>query len=310
MVTRDLYFDTATLYYRAFYAVPEKIVAPDGTPSGAVKGFLEMVSNIVKDFPPANLVFAWDDDWRPQWRVDLVPSYKAHRVDEGVVSGEVFEEIPDLLAPQIGAIAQVLDLIGLARVGQIGHEADDILGALAAKTSGPSDIVTGDRDLFQLVDDAADVRVISITKGVKNLEIVNDDYLQGRYGVTGGQYADFSMLRGDPSDGLPGVKGIGEKTASKLINMFGDISALQAAAADPTSELPKAVRSNLLDSSDYIKRAGQVVRVKTTAKLPSSLKVPTKVKHPVLLQELCAEWGIERQVGKLLKVLNIANLES
>lgn len=310
MVSRDLYFDTATLYYRAFYAVPEKIVAPDGTPSGAVKGFLEMVSNIVKDFPPNNLVFAWDDDWRPQWRVDLVPSYKAHRVDEEAVSGETFEEIPDLLAPQIGAIAQVLDAIGLARVGQIGHEADDVLGALVAKTPGASDIVTGDRDLFQLVSDAADIRVISITKGIKNLEIVTDDYLNNRYGVTGSQYADFSMLRGDPSDGLPGVKGIGEKTAAKLISTYGNISSLLVAAKDDSTELPKAVRANLLSSTDYMKRAGQVVRVKTSARIPKSLAIPAKVKDPDTLQYLTTDWGIERQITKLLKTLNIANVVS
>lgn len=310
MVSRDLYFDTATLYYRAFYAVPEKIVAPDGTPSGAVKGFLEMVSNIVKDFPPNNLVFAWDDDWRPQWRVDLVPSYKAHRVDEEAVSGETFEDIPDLLAPQIGAIAQVLDAIGLARVGQIGHEADDVLGALVAKTPGASDIVTGDRDLFQLVSDAADIRVISITKGIKNLEIVTDDYLNNRYGVTGSQYADFSMLRGDPSDGLPGVKGIGEKTAAKLISTYGNISSLLVAAKDDSTELPKAVRANLLSSTDYMKRAGQVVRVKTSARIPKSLAIPAKVKDPDTLQYLTTDWGIERQITKLLKTLNIANVVS
>jgi 5'-3' exonuclease len=269
-----------------------------------------MVSNIVKDFPPNNLVFAWDDDWRPKWRVDLVPTYKAHRVDEESVSGESFEEIPDLLGPQIGAIADILDAIGLVRIGQVGHEADDILGALAAKTPGSSDIVTGDRDLFQLVDDASDIRVISITKGVKNLEIVTDEYLQNRYGVTGAQYADFSMLRGDPSDGLPGVKGIGEKTAAKLIATFGNVDTLSLAAKDPQSELPKAVRANLLESSDYMKRAGQVVRVKTNAKLPKSLAVPNKVKDPELLNFLVSDWGIERQVTRLLKRLNIVNLDS
>ena len=305
MVTRDLFFDTATLYYRAFYAIPEKIVAPDGTPSGAVKGFLEMVSNIAKDFPPRNLVFAWDVDWRPQWRVDLVPSYKAHRVDEEAVLGEMFEEIPDLLAPQIGAIADILDAIGLVRVGQVGHEADDVLGALVAKTPGASDIVTGDRDLFQLVNDDADIRVISITKGIKNLEIVNDEYLLNKYGVDGSQYADFSMLRGDPSDGLPGVKGIGEKTASKLVSAYGDIASLVAAAKDDSTDLPKAVRTNLLASADYMKRAGQVVRVKTSARLPKSLGVPVKVKDPDALTFLVNDWGIERQVTKLLKTLNI-----
>jgi 5'-3' exonuclease len=310
MVNRNLYFDTATLYYRAFYAVPEKIVAPDGTPSGAVRGFLEMVTNIVKDFPPNELVFAWDDDWRPQWRVDLIPSYKLHRVDEAAVEGESFEVIPDLLSPQIGAIAAILDAVGFARVGQVGHEADDVLGALVHRSGTNCDVVTGDRDLFQLVDDRAGIRVVSTTKGVKNLEVVTDNYLLERYGVTGKQYADFSMLRGDPSDGLPGVKGIGEKTAAKLISQHQDLPGLLEAAADMDSDIPKAVRTNLLASNSYIKAASKVVRVKTSAKLPKSLHVPTVVKDPTFLGDLVTVWGIERQIGRLLKVLNIGNLVS
>jgi 5'-3' exonuclease len=304
---RNLFFDTATLYYRAFFAVPESITAPDGTPSGAVRGFLDMVSAIAKQFPPDRVVFAWDDDWRPQWRVDLIPSYKLHRVDEEVSDqpDAAFEEIPDALSPQIGAISMILDAIGLPRIGQIGHEADDVLGALVSKASEPCDVVTGDRDLFQLVSDAQDIRVVSITKGVKKLEIVDDAYLVGRYGITGNQYADFSMLRGDPSDGLPGVKGIGEKTASKLINEYRDVAGLIAAAKNPVASLAPAVRSNLLESQAYMKAASKVVRVKTTAKLPKKLDRPSKVRDSQSLQELTNAWGIERQIKRFLKTLNI-----
>jgi 5'-3' exonuclease len=304
---RNLYFDTATLYYRAFFAVPESITAPDGTPSGAVRGFLDMVSAISKQFPPQQIVFAWDDDWRPQWRVDLVPSYKLHRIDEEVSDqpDASFEVIPDALSPQIGAIAMILDAIGLPRIGQIGHEADDVLGALVHKAGSNCDVVTGDRDLFQLVSDEADVRVISITKGVKKLEIVDDAYLSNRYGITGEQYADFSMLRGDPSDGLPGVKGIGEKTAAKLINDHGDVAGLIAAAKDSEVQLAPAVRRNLLESQAYMRAAGKVVRVKTTAKLPKKLDCPSKVQDSESLQELVDAWGIERQIKRFLKTLNI-----
>ena len=304
---RNLYFDTATLYYRAFFAVPESIVAPDGTPSGTVRGFLDMVSAIAKQFPAREVVFAWDDDWRPQWRVDLVPSYKLHRVDEEVSDqpDAAFEVIPDALSPQIGAISYLLDAIGLPRLGQIGHEADDVLGALVAKSTSPCDVVTGDRDLFQLVCDKADNRVISITKGVKNLEIVDDAYLTNRYGITGAQYADYSMLRGDPSDGLPGVKGIGEKTSAKLINDFGDIAGLLMAAKDDQSTLAPAVRRNLLESQNYMKAAGKVVRVKTTAKLPKQLSLPRAVKDPQALALLTQAWGVEKQVARLLKTLGI-----
>ena len=307
---RNLYFDTATLYYRAFFAVPESIVAPDGTPSGAVRGFLDMVNAIAKQFPAKQVVFAWDDDWRPQWRVDLVPSYKLHRVEE-----EVFEQpdafvevVPDALSPQIGAISYLLDAIGLPRIGQLGHEADDVLGALVAKSTTPCDVVTGDRDLFQLVSDRDNNRVISITKGVKNLEVVDDAYLQNRYGITGAQYADFSMLRGDPSDGLPGVKGIGEKTAAKLITEHVDIAGLISAAKNDAVPMPPAVRRNILESQAYMKAAGKVVRVKTSAKLPKSLHVPKTVKDPASLALLTSAWGVEKQVARLLNTLGVSSV--
>lgn len=306
-VPRNLYFDTATLYYRAFFAVPESITAPDGTPSGAVRGFLDMVSAIAKQFPPNQVVFAWDDDWRPQWRVDLIPSYKLHRVDEEVSDQPeaAFEVIPDALSPQIGAISMILDSIGLPRIGQIGHEADDVLGALVSKSASSCDVVTGDRDLFQLVSDAQDVRIISITKGVKKLEIVDDSYLVDRYGISGAQYADFSMLRGDPSDGLPGVKGIGEKTAAKLITEHLDVAGLITAAKNLDVALAPAVRRNLLESQTYMKAASKVVRVKTSAKLPKNLERPLKVKDTQSLEELTQAWGIERQIKRFLKTLNI-----
>lgn len=307
---RNLFFDTATLYYRAFFAVPESIVAPDGTPSGAVRGFLDMVNAIAKQFPAKQVVFAWDDDWRPQWRVDLVPSYKLHRVEE-----EVFEQpdafvevVPDALAPQIGAISYLLDAIGLPRIGQLGHEADDVLGALVAKSTTPCDVVTGDRDLFQLVSDRDNNRVISITKGVKNLEVVDDAYLQNRYGITGAQYADFSMLRGDPSDGLPGVKGIGEKTAAKLITEHVDVAGLISAAKNDAIAMPPAVRRNILESQAYMKAAGKVVRVKTSAKLPKSLFLPKTIKDPASLTLLTSAWGVEKQVARLLKTLGVSSV--
>lgn len=305
---RNLYFDTATLYYRAFFAVPEGITAPDGTPSGAVRGFLDMVSAIAKQFPPNQVVFAWDDDWRPQWRVDLIPSYKLHRTEDATTDelDASVEVVPDALSPQINAISLILDSIGLARIGQIGHEADDVLGALVSKAGEPCDVVTGDRDLFQLVSDERDSRVISITKGVKNLEVVDDSYLQNRYGVSGAQYADFSMLRGDASDGLPGVKGIGEKTAAKLIIEHRDVAGLIAAAKNESTVMAPAVRRNLLESQDYMKAAGKVVRVKTTAKLPKNLVCPLTVKDPDSLQELTVAWGIERQIKRFLKTLNIS----
>lgn len=302
MVNRHVYFDTATLYYRAFYAVPESIKAPDGTPNGAVRSFFEMTSTLLKTYPPQDLVFAWDDDWRPNWRVKLVPTYKTHRVEDTEAGTE---EVPDLLSPQIGAISDILDAIGLARIGARGHEADDILGSLVHQRTGPMDVITGDRDLFQLVNDDDDVRVISITKGMKNLEHIDDAFLVNKYGVTGRQYVDFATLRGDASDGLPGVKGVGEKTAAALIGQFSDLAQLVVAAEADHPDIKAGVKQKLVEHKSYIAKAQQVVTVRKDAKLPASLAVPTKIKKAKDLDFLIADWGVDRQVGRLLKTLNI-----
>jgi 5'-3' exonuclease len=303
MVNRHVYFDTATLYYRAYYAVPEKIVAPDGTPSGAVRGFLDMVSTLLTQFPPSDVVFAWDDDWRPAWRVALVPSYKTHRAEDS--DGVEIEVVPDTLGPQIDAISHILDSIGLPRIGQDGHEADDILGSLVHQRPGATSVVTGDRDLFQLVNDEADVQVVSIIKGVKNLEVIDDAYLMNRFGVTGSQYVDYATLRGDASDGLPGVKGIGEKTASALMAEFGSLANLVSAVQAGTADVKPAVKDRIASHVDYIDAATQVVRTRTDAKLPKSLSIPKSIASPADLDFLVADWGIERQVARLLKTLNI-----
>lgn len=303
MVNRHVYFDTATLYYRAYYAVPEKIVAPDGTPSGAVRGFLDMVSTLLAQFPPSDVVFAWDDDWRPAWRVALVPSYKTHRAEDS--DGIEIEVVPDTLSPQIDAISHILDSIGLPRIGQEGHEADDILGSLVHQRPGATSVVTGDRDLFQLVNDDNDVQVVSIIKGVKNLEVIDDAYLMNRFGVTGKQYVDYATLRGDASDGLPGVKGIGEKTASTLMAEFGSLANLVSAVQEGTADVKPAVKDRIASHVDYIEAATQVVRTRTDAKLPKTLSLPKAIASPADLDFLVADWGIERQVTRLLKTLNI-----
>ena len=306
MVDKGLFFDSATLYYRAYYAVPESIVAPDGTPSGAVRGFLDMVSTLSEQFASNTVVFAWDDDWRPQWRVDLLETYKAHRVVEIDSSGESIEEVPDTLSPQIEAIGQILDAIGLPRIGQIGFEADDILGSLIAQKQMSADVVTGDRDLLQLVSDEQLKRVISITKGVKKLEVFDDEAMRTKYGISGAEYVDFSVLRGDPSDGLPGVKGIGEKTASNLIRQFGSIETLLTSILDESISISPSVRNNLKASVDYIAKAKKVVTLRKDAQLPQDLTMPNTPKNPDLLQQLIERWGISRQVNRLLHAVSIS----
>ena len=227
--------DTASMYFRAFFGVPE-ILAPDGTtPVNAVRGLLDFITRLVDEYQPTDLVCCWDDDWRPQWRVDLVPTYKAHRVEEEVETAPDVEEVPDPLQVQVPIIREVLAAYGIKVVGAPEAEADDVIGTLATGAGQPVDIVTGDRDLFQLVDDEADVRVLYIARGVGKHERVDNAWVRAKYDVEAAQYADFSTMRGDASDGLPGVKGVGEKTAATLLARHGDMAGIIAAAEDPDS---------------------------------------------------------------------------
>ncbi|MFD5225804.1 5'-3' exonuclease H3TH domain-containing protein [Microbacterium sp. NPDC058342] len=261
MTDRLMLLDTASLYFRAFYGVPDKVKAPDGSSVNAVRGLLDIVAKLVALYRPTQVVACWDDDWRPQWRVDLIPSYKAHRVVEVVPSGPDVEEVPDPLEQQIPLIREALGAIGVPIIGVAEHEADDVIGTLATRAALPVDIVTGDRDLFQLVDDARDVRVIYTARGMSNLEIVTDAAVVGRYGVLPSQYADFATMRGDASDGLPGVKGVGEKSAATLLQAHGDLDGIRRAAS--AGLLTAAAAARFAAASDYLDVAPTVVRVVT-----------------------------------------------
>ncbi|MDU0347015.1 5'-3' exonuclease [Microbacterium sp. KSW2-29] len=260
MTDRIMLLDTASLYFRAFYGVPDKVKAADGSSVNAVRGLLDMIAKLVTTYRPTRLVACWDDDWRPAWRVDLLPSYKAHRVVEAVAAGPDVEEVPDPLQAQIPLIREALAVLGIPVVGAAEHEADDVIGTLATRADAPVDIVTGDRDLFQLVDDARGIRVVYTARGMSNLEIVDDAAVVGRYGVHAAQYADFAVLRGDPSDGLPGVAGIGEKSAASLLAAHGSLDAIRAAVADGTAGTP-AQRAKIAAAADYLEVAPTVVRV-------------------------------------------------
>ena len=216
--------DTASLYYRAFYGMPETVTAPDGTPVNAIRGLLDAIARLVRDHAPARLVACLDADWRPAFRTAALPGYKAHRAEP-----DGSEQTPPGLAVQIPLITQVLIASGIAIAEHDGYEADDVIATLAATARQPVDVVTGDRDLFQLVDDARQVRVLYTVKGLGKLEPVTEAEVAGKYDIPGDRYADFAVLRGDPSDGLPGVPGIGEKTAAALIRAFGDLDSLKNA---------------------------------------------------------------------------------
>ena len=246
--------DSASMYFRAFFGVPE-ILAPDGTPVNAVRGLLDFVSRLVADYRPTHLVACWDNDWRPQWRVDLLPSYKAHRVEAERTGAPDLEEVPDALEVQVPIIREVLDAFGICVLGADGYEADDVIGSLASQARQPVDVVTGDRDLFQLVDDEADVRVLYIARGVGKHERVTNDWVRAKYGVDARQYADFATLRGDASDGLPGVAGVGEKTAATLLGRFGDMDGILAAALDPDTDMGPGPRGKIKAASAYLEVA-------------------------------------------------------
>ncbi|MFG2719373.1 5'-3' exonuclease H3TH domain-containing protein [Streptomyces sp. NPDC048416] len=297
--------DTSSLYYRAYFGVPDTVRAPDGTPVNAVRGLLDFISRLVHDHRPDDLVACMDADWRPQWRVDLIPSYKAHRVTEETPVGQPDEEeTPDTLAPQVPVIDDVLDALGIARVGVPGYEADDVIGTLSGLATGPVDIVTGDRDLFQLVDDVRAVRVLYPRKGVGDCDLVDNELIRTKYQVRPDQYADFAALRGDASDGLPGVKGIGEKTAAQLINDYGDLAGVRAAAADRFSKLTPAKRRGILEAADYLDVAPKVVRVAMDVALPEFDPVlPSEPRDPAALEKLVTRWGLTGATGRLLSTL-------
>ncbi|MFB7333317.1 5'-3' exonuclease H3TH domain-containing protein [Streptomyces adustus] len=305
MTGRLMLLDTASLYFRAYFGVPDSVKAPDGTPVNAVRGLLEFIDRLVKDHHPEHLVACMDADWRPHWRVELIPSYKAHRVAEERAAGPDQEEVPDTLSPQVPVIEEVLDALGIARVGVAEYEADDVIGTFTARAKGPVDIVTGDRDLYQLVDDARGVRVLYPLKGVGTLQLTDEALLREKYGVDGRGYADLALLRGDPSDGLPGVPGVGEKTAAKLLAEFGDLAGIMAAVDDPAARLTPTQRRRLDEARPYLAVAPKVVRVADDVPLPDvDTALPRRARDPQALDALAARWGLGGSLNRLLTTLD------
>jgi len=293
--------DTPSLYYRAFYGIPESMTAPDGMPVNAVRGVIDMIAMLVRRHSPTELVACMDADWRPAFRVAAIPTYKLHRVVEGGA-----EETPDTLAPQVPVIERVLDAVGIALVGVPGYEADDVMGTFTARASGQVDVVTGDRDLFQLVDDSRPVRILYTARGVKNLQLVDEAALTEKYGVPGRSYADFATLRGDPSDGLPGVPGVGDKTAAALITRFGSLEALLRAldGGEGGGDLTAGQRARLSAARDYLRVAPEVVRVARDVPLPEAgIALPDKPRDPEALAALSERYGLSGPLGRLTSAL-------
>jgi 5'-3' exonuclease len=300
-VSRLMLLDAASLYFRAFFGVPESMTAPDGTPINAVRGLLDFIARLVTVRAPERLIACLDEDWRPAFRVAAVPSYKAHRL---LNAARNIEDVPPALVAQVPVILEVLDALGLAYVGAPGFEADDVIGTLAARDPGPVDVVTGDRDLFQVVDDSREVRVVYTARGVGRHEVVDETVVTEKYGIPGRAYAAFATLRGDPSDGLPGVPGVGDKTAATLVSRFGDIDGLLTAVDDPKSDLAPTLRRKLADARDYLAVAPSVVAVRTDVAVPEiDATLPSEPRDPEALVELGERWNLDSSLNRVLNAL-------
>jgi 5'-3' exonuclease len=252
--------DASSLLYRAYFSTPDSVRSPDGKPVNAVYGFLNMLARLVTDRDPDRLACAIDLDWRPAWRVALLPAYKAQRVDPGESQAAADAEV----GRQSELCFELLSGVGVAVVGLPEYEAEDVIGTLAERESGPVAVVSGDRDLFQLVRDP-DVCILYPVRGVSELVRVDEAEVTRRYRIPGRAYADFAVLRGDPSDGLPGVKGIGEKTAASLLATYGSLDRIvEAARADPGAGALSRVAAQL----DYVERAARVVAIPRDLPLP------------------------------------------
>jgi 5'-3' exonuclease len=261
-VTHRLVLDVSSLMYRSFFAMGDTVATPSGRPVGAVYGYLDMVARLLVSRRPDEVVHAYDHEWRPVARTDLYAGYKAKRPPD-----------PDGLPEQFTMLRQVLDLSGMVQAQTRGWEAEDAIGAICAEAGDEDriEIVSGDRDLIQLVRDPV-VRLLYTLRGVTELLEFDEATVLERYGVPADRYAEFAILRGDPSDDLPGVRGVGEKTARALIEAYGSLDALLVDAAAPA---PKdgplkgkpALRARLVEAADYVATMRRLVPVNAEAPL-------------------------------------------
>jgi 5'-3' exonuclease len=292
--------DSASLWYRAYYGMPDTLLSPTGMPVNAIRGYLDMTARLIGMYSPNRIVACIEGDWRPSWRVDLYPAYKANRLED---DSEVEEE-PESLTPQIPVLLDLLDAFGIPMVGVDDYEADDVMATFAVKEKGPIRIVTGDRDLFQLVDDKRDVKVVYLAKGLSQHDLVDIAWVANKYGIPGDRYALFAMFRGDPSDGLPGVKGIGEKGAALIASNFASVQDAIAGAKAGHEVLSSSLAKKIIDGSDYLKIAPTLVNCARDVAIPQ-MEI-TMPKKPVDLSEIYAikdEYGLGASVDRLISAL-------
>jgi 5'-3' exonuclease len=277
-----LLVDGSSMFFRAFYAIPQTMRGPDGKLNNAVRGTLDTLARYVSDRKPRHIAFTTDEDWRPAWRVELINGYKEHRVAE---------PIPPALIPQVPVILDALTAVGIDVVGREGYEAEDIVASLASKVKAPIEIASGDRDLFSLVR-GRDVIVLYPQKG--GPVEVDEAEVAKRYGIPGRAYADYAILRGDPSDGLPGIPGIGDKTAAQMVKRYGSIEKMLDAGIFRKPE-----------QADYLRKALKVVP--PVADLPIDVPSGRRDHYPddaAKAEELGKKHGVASNIDRLVTALN------
>lgn len=294
------------------------MTAPDGHPHNAIRGLFTTITRLVERFNARGVVAAWDDDWRPQWRVDLIPSYKTHRVVDasdrdptsakGAIKASGAELEPETLGPQIGAIAAILDSWGLPRLGAAGFEADDIAATVARVAADPVIVVTGDRDLIQLVRPGVQV-LLTAKGGMENWLLLDTAGVMEKFGLPPERYVEFAVLRGDASDGLPGVKGVGEKTALALLQAYPTLADLVSAAG--TQPLMKPLTPRIADSiraaREYISAAVTVTTLRDNVAMAlTDWSPPLNPVEPETLTEILQDWGVERYVHEAMAALEVS----
>jgi 5'-3' exonuclease len=276
-----LLVDGSSMIFRAFYGIPQTIRAPDGTLVNAVRGSMDNLARYITERRPRHVAVTTDEDWRPDWRVELIPSYKEHRTGEPV---------PPALIPQMPIIMECFEAIGVDAVGLEDYEAEDIIASLASKVTPPIEIASGDRDLFSLIRGKA---IIVLYPEKTGLAVVDEAEVERRYSIPGRAYADMAVLRGDPSDGLPGLAGVGAKKAADLVRKYGSVRAMIDAGIFRPAD------------AEYLEKALRVVAPVTD--LPIEVPRGRRDRYPddpVKAEELGRRYGVTSSIERLVKALS------
>jgi 5'-3' exonuclease len=300
-----LLVDSASLWYRAFYGMPESVSSRNGSPNNAIKGFFDGLARIVARYRPDEIGICLDDNWRPTWRVDLFPGYKLNRVDSGdEVEGE---DEPDLLTPQIGPIIELCSLLGLSPISVEDQEADDVIATLASGPKAESvRVMTGDRDLFQLITDAKDLQIIYLARGITQHDLVGRGYIEEKYGIPFDRYLLFAAIRGDASDGLPGIRGIGEKGAAKIASSFTSMHEVIEAAKRSDPQLTPLHVKRILADLDYAQIAEEIVACRRNLDIDDShLSLWREKSDLVEFRRRASEWDLGSTIERITAGLDL-----